>query len=195
MTQYERKIATINKIFDAAVEYIKKNGINAIDINEICKKAGVTKGAFYHHFHSKQHLLLELLNRWITTVSSQVEIPESKDINTIDLLLYIVGRMYPAFEKAESQLPIFLELYIKAINDKDLKKYVLKSYGDFLIFFNGILKDGMKKGFIRKENTLHISKILFSITLGLLMQGLIDPAGEDWTEIAKKSIKMLLSPR
>lgn len=151
MTQYERKIAAINKIFIAAEKCIKNNGINSIDINEICREAGLTKGAFYHHFHSKQHLLLELLNRWITNVSSQVEIPKSKDINTIDLLLYIVERMYPSFEQAESQLPIFLELYVKAINDKDLKKYVLKSYNNFLIFFNGILKDGSKKDLLKKK--------------------------------------------
>ncbi len=195
MTQYERKIATINKIFVAAEECIKDNRIGTIDINEICNAAGITKGAFYHHFRSKQHLLLELLNRWINNVSTQVEIPQFKDSNTIDILLYIVEKISPAFKQAESQLPIFLELFVKAISDKDLRKYVLKSYDSFLFFFSGLIKDGMKKGLIKKEDPLHISKILFSITLGLLIQGLIDPTGEDWEKLAKKSIKMLLSSK
>jgi len=193
MTQYERKIATINKIFAAAEECIKDNRISTIDINEICNTAGITKGAFYHHFRSKQHLLLELLNRWINAVSTQVEIPQFKDFNTVDLLVNIVEKMSPAFKQAESQLPIFLELFVKAISDKDLREYVLKSYNSFLSFFSGLIKDGIKKGLIEKEDPLHVSKILFSITLGLLIQGLIDPTGEDWEKLAKKSIEMLLS--
>jgi len=193
MTQYERKIATINKIFAAAEECIKDNRISTIDINEICNTAGITKGAFYHHFRSKQHLLLELINRWINAVSTQVEIPQFKDFNTVDLLVNIVEKMSPAFKQAESQLPIFLELFVKAISDKDLREYVLKSYNSFLSFFSGLIKDGIKKGLIKKEDPLHVSKILFSITLGLLIQGLIDPTGEDWEKLAKKSIEMLLS--
>jgi len=193
MTQYDRKIATINKIFAAAEECIKDNRTSTIDINEICNTAGISKGAFYHHFRSKQHLLLELLNRWINNVSTQVEIPQFKDFNTIDLLVNIVDKMSPAFKQAESQLPIFLELFVKAISDKDLREYVLKSYNSFLFFFSGLLKDGIKKKLIKNEDPLRISKILFSITLGLLIQGLIDPTGEDWEKLAKISIEMLLS--
>jgi AcrR family transcriptional regulator len=192
MTQQERKIAAINKILSSAEVYIKKNGINNLDINEICREAGFTKGAFYHHFKNKQHLLLELLNRWINNITSQVKIPD-ENLDTIDLIIYIIEKLSPAFEQAEKQLPIFLELYIKAINDKNLREYVLKTYDNFLLFFTSVLKYGMGKGTIKSGNPIQVSKILFSITLGLLIQGLIDPTGEDWIEIAKTSMKMLLS--
>ena len=192
MTQQERKIAAINKILSATEVCIKKNGINNLDINEICKEAGFSKGAFYHHFKSKQHLLLELLNKWIKNITEQVIIPDKK-LDTIDLIIYVIEKLSPAFEQSEKQLPIFLELYIKAINDKNLKEYVLQTHENFLLFFTSVLKNGMEKGTIKSGNPLHVSKILFSITLGLLIQGLLDPEGEDWNELAKTSIKMLLS--
>lgn len=192
MTQQERKIAAINKILSATEVCIKKNGINNLDVNEICKEAGFSKGAFYHHFKSKQHLLIELLNNWIKNITEQVKIPDKK-LDAIDLIIYVIEKISPAFEQSEKQLPVFLELYIKAINDKNLKEYVLQTHDNFLLFFTSVLKDGMKKGTIKSGNPLHVSKILFSITLGLLIQGLIDPAGEDWNELAKTSIKMLLS--
>ncbi|MHB1335832.1 MAG: TetR/AcrR family transcriptional regulator [Candidatus Humimicrobiaceae bacterium] len=192
MTQQERKIAAINKILLSTEIYIKKNGINNLDINEICREAGFTKGAFYHHFKNKQHLLLELLNKWINNITEQVKLPDKK-LDTIDLIIYVIEKISPAFEQSEKQLPIFLELYIKAINDKNLKEYVLQTYDNFLLFFTSILKYGMEKRSIKRGNPLHVSKILFAITLGLLIQGLIDPTGEDWNELAKTSIKMLLS--
>jgi AcrR family transcriptional regulator len=192
MTQQERKIASINRILSATEVCVKKNGINSLDINEICIEAGFTKGTFYHHFKSKQHLLLELLNRWINNIAEQVNIPDKKS-DTIDLIMYVIEKLSPAFRQSEEQLPIFLDLYIKAISDQTLKGYVLQTHDNFLLFFTDVLKNGMEKGNIKSGNPSQVSKILFSITLGLLIQGLIDPTGEDWKELAKTSIKMLLS--
>jgi AcrR family transcriptional regulator len=193
MTQEERKITSINKILDSAEEYIQKNGMNNIDINKICKSAGLTKGAFYHHFQNKQQLLLEIFNRWINRVSSEVEITKYKNINTVDLILHIIDMITPAFENASNQLPIFIELYTEAISDKNSRTYVLESYNNFISFFSDLLKNGMAKGFIKKADPVKVSKILFSVNLGLLIQGLIDPESEDWPEMAKESIKLLLT--
>jgi len=191
MTQLERKINSINKILAAAEDYIKKNGINNIDINKICSSAGLTKGAFYHHFENKQHLLLELLNKLIKDITESFKIP-NQEIDTVDLLVYIIDKLSPAFENSEKQLPIFLELYIKAINDKNLRVYVLQSYNSFISFLTSVLKDGIEKKTIKSGDPARISKIIFSITFGLLVQGLIDPESEDWKEMAKTSIRMLL---
>ena len=193
MTQKERKITSINKILDSAEEFIQKNGMNNIDINKICKSAGLTKGAFYHHFQNKQQLLLEIFNRWIKQVSSEVEITGYKNINTVDLIINIIDRITPAFENASNQLPIFIELYTEAISDKNSRTYVLESYNNFISFFSELLKNGMVKGFIKKADPVKLSKILFSINLGLLIQGLIDPGSENWPEMAKESIRLLLT--
>lgn len=193
MTQEERKITSINKMLDSAEQYIAENGIGNIDIIEISKMSGLTKGAFYHHFKSKQHMLLELLNRWVIKVSSSVEFSQYKDINTIDLILNIIDSITPAFESSSNQLPIFIKLYAEAINDRNLRKYVLKSYNSFISFFTDVLKNGMDKGFIKEGNPEKVSKILFSITMGLLIQGLIKPEGENWVDMAKESVKLLLT--
>jgi len=193
MTQEERKTTSINKILDSAEEYIQKNGMTNIDINKICKSAGLTKGAFYHHFQNKQQLLLEIFNRWIKRVSSEVEINGYKNINTVDLILNIIDRITPAFENASNQLPIFIELYTEAISNSNSRTYVLESYNNFISFFSELLKNGMAKGFIKKADPAKLSKILFSINLGLLIQGLIDPGSENWPEMAKESIRLLLT--
>jgi AcrR family transcriptional regulator len=193
MTQEERKTTSINKILDSAEDFIQNYGMCNIDINKICKSAGLTKGAFYHHFQNKQQMLLEIFNRWIKRVSSEVEITGYKDINTVDLILHIIDRITPAFENAKNQLPIFIELYSEAISDSKSRTYVLESYNNFISFFSDLLKNGMVKGFIKKADPVKVSKILFSINLGLLIQGLIDPESEDWPEMAKESIRLLLT--
>ena len=44
------------KLLDAALAVIRGKGYSATSVDELCQAAGVTKGAFFHHFRSKEDL-------------------------------------------------------------------------------------------------------------------------------------------
>jgi TetR/AcrR family transcriptional regulator, transcriptional repressor for nem operon len=44
------------KLLDAALSVIRAKGYSATTVDDICQAAGVTKGAFFHHFESKEEL-------------------------------------------------------------------------------------------------------------------------------------------
>jgi TetR/AcrR family transcriptional regulator, transcriptional repressor for nem operon len=44
------------KLLDAALEVIRTKGYAATSVEDLCRAAGVTKGAFFHHFGSKEEL-------------------------------------------------------------------------------------------------------------------------------------------
>ena len=46
-----------NKIIDVALKLINEKGFDNVSVSEITKEAGVSKGAFYIHFESKEDLL------------------------------------------------------------------------------------------------------------------------------------------
>ena len=192
MNKEQRKIESRNKILSTAEKYFAEKGIKGTDIDEICRKAGLTRGAFYHHFPTKQQFLLELLDRWVNKMTSQLSSIQFELKNSVEILTEITEKMQPVFEQAGRQLPIFLELYIKAVNDPSLKKYVLKSYYSYLVFLTDVVSKGVEKDAVKKTDTEDISKIFFAITIGLLVQGLINPQGADWGKLAKKSIRLLL---
>ncbi len=45
------------KIFSAAKHILQKKGYEELSIKNICEKAGVSNGSFYHHFKTKDDLL------------------------------------------------------------------------------------------------------------------------------------------
>ena len=47
---------TRGKLLDAARDVIRRKGYSATTVDDICTAAGVTKGSFFHHFHSKDEL-------------------------------------------------------------------------------------------------------------------------------------------
>jgi TetR/AcrR family transcriptional repressor of nem operon len=44
------------RLLDAAMQAIREKGYSATTVDDICGAAGVTKGAFFHHFKSKEDL-------------------------------------------------------------------------------------------------------------------------------------------
>ncbi|MET8504548.1 ScbR family autoregulator-binding transcription factor [Streptomyces sp. NPDC004787] len=61
MAQQERAIRTRQKIVLAAAELFDEVGYEAATISEVLKRCGVTKGALYFHFASKEELAQEVL--------------------------------------------------------------------------------------------------------------------------------------
>jgi TetR/AcrR family transcriptional repressor of nem operon len=61
-TQHESK----TKLLEAALHVIRAKGYAATTIDDICHKAGVTKGSFFHHFKSKNELALAAAAYWGT---------------------------------------------------------------------------------------------------------------------------------
>ncbi|ALJ13604.1 TetR/AcrR family transcriptional regulator [Sphingopyxis macrogoltabida] len=50
-------------IVDAAIRQFAKQGFGGSSVDAICAEAGISKGAFYTHFESKDAVMLELLAR------------------------------------------------------------------------------------------------------------------------------------
>lgn len=44
------------KLLETAMELLATRSYHSVGVNDVCKHAGVTKGAFYHHFDSKAAL-------------------------------------------------------------------------------------------------------------------------------------------
>lgn len=57
------------KILEAATKIVREKGFAATSIDDLCKAAGVTKGAFFHHFASKDALGAAAGVNWDVTTS------------------------------------------------------------------------------------------------------------------------------
>lgn len=53
-----------SKLIDAAHLLVRRQGYSATSVDEICRAAGVTKGAFFHHFASKEALAAAAAEQW-----------------------------------------------------------------------------------------------------------------------------------
>jgi TetR/AcrR family transcriptional regulator, transcriptional repressor for nem operon len=58
------------KLLDAALSVIRTKGFSATTVDDLCAAAGVTKGAFFHHFKSKDELGVAAADYWSNTTGA-----------------------------------------------------------------------------------------------------------------------------
>ena len=75
---------THKKILESGKELFLKNGYERTNLRELCKKAGVTTGAFYRHFEDKSSIFRELVDDVATGLLSGFDIAEDKCFDNID---------------------------------------------------------------------------------------------------------------
>lgn len=61
-----------DRLLDAGTLLFRRQGFVATTVDEICAEAGTTKGAFFHHFQSKEALAEACLDRWKVQISSSI---------------------------------------------------------------------------------------------------------------------------
>ncbi len=79
-----RREQTRDRLFDAALEVFRRDGVAAARIDDIANAAGVSRGTFYFHFPTKDDVLLKLLAESQADISEQLdELPNETPIGTV----------------------------------------------------------------------------------------------------------------
>lgn len=192
MTTQQRGEETRSRILDAALDSFARYGYDATSVSQICRRADVTKGGFYHHFPSKQALFLELLERWLEGVDSQLEALRSGAESVPQELLQMTAMVRQVFQDAGGKLPIFLEFLTKAGQSPVVWQATVAPFHKYQTFFARMLEEGVAEGSLRPVDSGVATKVLLAFAIGLLVQGLLDPHGADWGQVAQEGIHMLL---
>jgi AcrR family transcriptional regulator len=192
MTIQSRGEETRTRILDAALEAFARYGYDATGVAEICRRAEVTKGGFYHHFPSKQAVFLELLERWLGEVDAQLHAAGVGADSIPDELKRMTGMIRQVFQVADGKLPLFLEFLTKAGRSPVIWQATVAPIRRYQAFFAAMFEKGMAEGSLTSIDPQSAAQILMSFAIGLLALGLLDPHGADWGQVAQDGVSMLL---
>jgi AcrR family transcriptional regulator len=192
MSRQRRGEETRLRILQAAEACFAQNGYDATSVAEICKHAGLSKGAFYHHFSSKQALFIELLNRWLENLDMQFESARTEAKDVPEGLFRMAEMTGSIFQEASGQFPILFEFWVQAVRDPQIWKAAIAPYHRYRAFFSQMIEAGISEGSLRPVDPDLTAQVLVSLAVGLLLQGSLDPDGADWAGVVQDGIKMLL---
>lgn len=82
------KTGARQKLLAAALSLVRQKGYSSTSVDELCAHAGVTKGAFFHHFSSKDALAVAAAKHWSAITDAYFETaPYHKHSDPVDRVL------------------------------------------------------------------------------------------------------------
>jgi len=187
----QRSEETRARILESSIKLFSNRGFNAASVDDICEEAGVSKGAFYHHFESKQMLFLALLDGWLQTIDNAIE--ASKDKTAPETFMQMTEAFPYIFGTAGGGLPMFLEFWLQASRDDKIWQASIAPYRRYHKYFTSLIKKGVDEGSFVDVNPELTARMIVSMAMGLLLQSLLDPKGAKWEKVAREITSMMLN--
>jgi AcrR family transcriptional regulator len=187
----QRSEETRSHILEAAVKQFSVHGYNKASVDSICEQAGISKGAFYHHFKTKQDVFLALLDGWLQTFDQAIE--ASKD-RPVPETFQMMTEYFPyIFESASDNLPMFLEFLQQANRDETIWQASIAPYRRYHKHFASLIKKGVAEGSFVEVNPDLAARLIVSAAMGLLLQSLLDPEGAKWEKVARDTVQLMMT--
>ena len=187
----QRSEETRSKIISSAIKLFSTRGFNAASVDDICREAQISKGAFYHHFESKQALFLALLDGWLQTIDNAIE--SSRDKTVPETFAQMTEAFPYLFETAGEGLPMFLEFWLQASRDEKIWQASIAPYRRYQKHFTALIQKGVEEGSFVDVDPELASRMILSTAMGLLLQSLLDPNGAKWEKVARDSTNLLVN--
>lgn len=188
----QRSLETQQRILKAAEARFARLGYDGTSVTAICQAAGVSKGAFYHHFESKQGVFLQLLNRWLAGMDSAMSVMGESSVDVPEKIVAMSGILSQILQVADRELLLYLEFLNKAVRDPEVWRAVIEPYHHYRAAFADLIAEGQAQGSLRAIEPTAASAVIIGLAIGILVQGFLDPEGANWASVSEEGINTLL---
>jgi AcrR family transcriptional regulator len=142
-------IETRERLLRAAVNLYSAKGFSGASVEDICRRARVTKGAFYHHFESKAHLIMAIHNGFVDLQIAEITAVIEKDLPPEETLAEAIVVIIRNILNQKASISLFMREYPamprdvdRAVRDSRLK------YEQLLV---GVIDRGRELGVFHTE--------------------------------------------
>ena len=185
-----RSEETRNHLLEAAMRRFANYGYAAASVDDICKDAGVSKGAFYHHFQSKQVIFLALLEGWLTTVDANLEAARQPSVPAT--LMTMADKLPDILAAADGRLPMFIEFWLQASRDETIWQNTIAPYQRYQHYFATLVEEGIAEGSFKPVDSQAAAQMIVSLAVGTFLQALLAPERFDWGRTIHANMLILM---
>lgn len=186
----ERRAARRGQFVAAARELAAERGYRGITVDDVCARAGLSKGAFYGYFETKQDLLIAILELEIAEVDALLDGLEAGPDQQLEKVRAFVRTMVlRGQDPAEVQLRA--ELWSQVAGDPALRERIAEAVRNRRVRLAAFASAGAASGEMAEVPANAFGAILVALVDGLLLHHSVDPTGFRWENI-RKVIDVLL---
>lgn len=167
------------RLIEAVVELIWTGSYGSTSVDQICDRAGVKKGSFYHFFESKTELAITGIDHGWTEHRKLLDQIFSPTVPPLERIL----NCFRQFRKEQEELkekhgrvlgcPVHsLGAEISTVDDQ-LRDKLQKILAQFICYYESAIRDAHARGDITAPDAAALARIVFAYSEGLLLHARI----------------------
>lgn len=143
------------RIIETALDLFQMKGYHGVSVDEIVEKAGTSKGGFYHNFKSKDALLYEIHDVFISYVLKETKFVYEQNDTPIEKLCAVLYAFTNVFDLYQRHITVFYDE--SAYLPHDYKQVIIEKRIEYRKLMERLIEEGKKSGHFREEISTKIT--------------------------------------
>lgn len=152
------------ELLEVAFGLFTQYGYDKTSVHAIIERAGVSKGAFYYHFESKEDVLDALVHRQVEAVLDIArQVVSGRDLTALEKLSYLFARIQAHRQKQRERLFRIFRFYLN--EDNVLYRYKLEeqTMEKALPMYQAIIEQGIREGTFHTSNAQQAAELILRL--------------------------------
>jgi TetR/AcrR family fatty acid metabolism transcriptional regulator len=182
-----------NQIVQATVECITKHGYHNFSMQDVARKAGVSKGIIHYYFLNKDDLMMSVLDKVASDIEKilQDEMVAVQDpLRKIEIFLEV---SMDVVRNTREYYQVNMDFWTQ-INQKEAVRTVIAThYKKLRKTCERILQEGIEAGVFQSIDANEYASFIIALIDGISLQWLFDPSVFDYDNMCKKAHQLLMA--
>lgn len=183
-----------SQILEAAITTFARLGFQQTRMDDIASQAGLSKGALYLYYKSKDAVIAALLKYFFAQEFKQLQtfVASEQQGRVAEQLMTLTHELSGALKWMARLMPIAFEFYAIAGRDKEVRQYLQEYYIAYRGELARLIQRGVERGEFRAVNVEATAITMTALLEGLALLYFVDPRGVEWTPQIEMSMHLLL---
>jgi AcrR family transcriptional regulator len=172
-----------DQIIDAATARFAANGFQATGMADVIAASGLSAGAVYRYFRSKDQLIEAIVDRVLGRAAGRFEqlLEEGHAPDPADAVAAAVDLIATVADGSVDMTRVAVQAWAEALRNPAVAAVAGGAYGTMRGYFVEVVRRAQRNGRLPADaDPAHLGAALFSLVLGFLLQRLllgdVDPA-------------------
>lgn len=137
------------RILETSLHLFQEHGYHGVTVDKIVLEAGTSKGGFYHNYKSKDELLYEIHDVFISYVIEKAELSYTENKTPISRLSAILNSFIKVFDMYKPYITVFYEE--SAYLNHEFKQVINEKRDRYRKLLEKVIVEGQESGDFRNE--------------------------------------------
>lgn len=180
------------QIISAAINVFARLGFHDARMDDIVTESGLSKGALYWYFNSKDDIIAAIMDRFIDREQEGMESALQQEAPVTEKLLRLHDLFVEDMRGMMGLMPILYEFYASATRKAAVRKALVRFFQPVRKVLSDLIKQGIERGEFKPVDADVVAVGLIAFYEGLLLLAVLDPKGVDLKKMGDTGARLLI---